>query len=226
MKWLAGREINRIAIPVTRRCNRACPECPAKANSQTQVDEFKWAGQMIGPIKTVEVTGGEPSIHPDFEHISEHIHEWFDSKDILLLTNGCLFENETKFPLLLHYDRIYISWYTNEFGIKYGIDPNTAVVNRIEDYCKRMGKPVWVQRMDSHVPIGKPPYSGKCMMGYDKSDSVGYLQGRVYGCCVSNWLDDHGTGIPLTRDWRDHLTDIELPCDKCFMSGEATVNGY
>lgn len=229
MRFIAGRKIDRIALPVTRACNRRCPECSATMADQNwdrtrphvSVDELRWVGKTLGPIGTVEMTGGEPSLHPDFVEISEHIHEWFACRDILLLTNGYLFKDEAQLPLLLNYDRVYISWYTNEFAVKYRVAANTDVVNRVEDYCKRNGKSVWVQRMDAHVPIGHPPYRGTCMYGYDKGDSVGYGKGKIYGCCTAYWLADRGKGIWLTPDWRGHLGEIELPCDKCFLSGQA-----
>ena len=222
MRFLEGRKIDRIALPIIRECNRRCPECPARGSGYVPADELKWVGEMLGPIKTIEVTGGEPSIHPDFRYISENIHNWFDCKDIMLLTNAEEFLRDPgKLPLLLHYDRVYISWYTNDFGIKYGIGPNTGAVNFAEDYLKDNGRYVWVQRMDRHTPIGKPPYKGIPTCGYDRGDSVGYSGGMIYGCCVALWLKDKGKGIPLTKDWREHLGEIELPCANCFLTGEA-----
>ena len=228
-KWRKGREINRIALPITRECNRNCPECSAReadpswrgTDTNITIDELKWAGKTLGPIKTIELTGGEPSIHPDFKEISEHIHDWFDCKDIMVLTNAVeLYKNREKLPLLLNYDRVYISWYTNNFAVKYHTDANTEAVNFVEDYLKKNGRPVWIQRMDSHDNIGKPPYTGICKYGYDRGDSVGYGDKRIYGCCTSFWLRDKGKSIPLTTDWRGHLSEIELPCQSCFISGE------
>jgi len=218
MKWREGRVINRIAIPVTRRCNRVCPECPARGDSQTPVEELKWVGKMLGPIGKIELTGGEPSLHPDFEEISKSCHDWFDCKDIMLLTNGSI--PDSKLPLLLNYDRVYITHYTNEFGIRHHAQPNTGDVNRVEDYLKKNGKKFWTQRMDKHTPIGSPPYTGIPACGYDRGDSVGYGQGRIYGCCVAFWLSDKGDSIPLTRDWRDHLSEVTTPCATCFFTGE------
>jgi glycosyltransferase involved in cell wall biosynthesis len=227
-KFIDCRVINRIALPITRACNRDCPECSArkadpnwdKANPHITIDELKWAGRTLGPIEKIEVTGGEPSLHPDFEEISKNIHDWFECKDIMLLTNAVSFYNKPdKCELLLNYDRVYISWYTNEFAIKYKTDANTAEVNFLEGWLKQRGRNVWVQRMDAHVPIGHPPYTGTCMFGYDKGDSIGYGDKRLYGCCTSYWLPDKGKSIPLTEDWREHLGEIGLPCHACFLTG-------
>ena len=221
MRFFKGRDIKRLALPITRRCNRSCPECPAKADSETPMWELEWVGEMLGPIDKIEVTGGEPSLHPDFVEISENLHNWFDCQDIMLLTNGYLAEDEKNLPVLLNYDRVYVSHYTEQFADRYGTPTNTEVHDKIRDYLKDYPDiKFWSQTMDYHIPIGQPPYRGTCTMGYVVSDMIGYSQGRLYGCCVSIWLDDHGKGIPLTKDWRGHLEDIWLPCDKCFISGQ------
>ena len=223
MTFKTDRVVNRLALPVTRRCNRSCPECPARArgmntDNETTLDELRWVGKTIGPIAHVEVTGGEPSLHPDFAEISAHIHEWFDCQDFLLLTNGYLFEDDAALPLLLHWDRVYITWYTNDFAVRHRSSANTAVVNRVEDYLKSKGRPVWVQRMDAHVPLSAPPAGANgCRFGYDRNDMVAYHKGQLYGCCTAWQLENRGRGIVLTEDWRTKLGGIDLPCDKCFL---------
>ena len=133
MKFNPNRVIDRLALPITRACQRQCPECPARAgqDSHVPVEELKWAGRLIGPIGKIEVTGGEPSLHPEFAEISAGLKEWFKCGDIMLLTNGGIFGRDENLPLLLHYDRVYVSWYTNDFATRYGGDANTEVVNKI-----------------------------------------------------------------------------------------------
>jgi hypothetical protein len=57
------------------------------------------------------------------------------------------------------------------------------------------------------------------MFGYEKSDMVSVFEDRIYGCCTSWQLPYRGEGIPVTKDWRDHLGEIEIPCGFCFLSG-------
>jgi organic radical activating enzyme len=225
LKFKTNRVIDRLALPITRMCNRKCPECPARQENgrHVSVDELKWIGKMIGKIGKIEVTGGEPSLHPDFEEISEHIHEWFDCDDIMVLTNGYLFTDESRLPLLLKWDKVYVTWYTNDFAIKYRISTNTEVVNRIEDYLKQNGHHIWVQRMDSHIPKDSTlPWANKCVFGYDENDMIAYHRGQIYGCCTSWQLENRGRGIVLTDNWRDDLKDIDLPCSQCFLGSVAT----
>ena len=218
MRFDNSRLIDRLALPITRACNRACPECPARGQGHVGTDELKWAGKLIGKIGHVEVTGGEPTLHPEFAEISDHIHEWFDCPDFLLLTNGWVADHEDLWPSLLKWDRVYISWYTNDFAIRHKSDCNTTEVNRLEDWLKKEGKPVYVQRMDAHVPLGiGPRCDAKCRFGYDHNDMVAYYKGQIWGCCTAWQLGDPGRGIVLTESWRDDLGDIDLPCDKCFI---------
>lgn len=227
MKFIKGRGIHRMALPITRHCNRNCPECMAKKRPDTvggdhiPLQELVWVGKTMGPIQKIEMTGGEPSLHPRFPEISEHIHEWFKCDDIMVLTNGYLFDDDDALPLLLHYDRVYVTHYTPSFTMRYGTPGNTDLVNKIKLYLRDHPKvQFWEQRMDSHVPIGKPPYTGSCKFGYDRSDSLAYDRGQLYGCCTAWQLPYRGKGILLTADWRDHVNEIELPCDLCFISGE------
>lgn len=221
-----ARNINRLALPITRACNRSCPECMARdrsgnpAGTHVTIDELKRAGELLGPIWKIEVTGGEPSLHPQFREISEGLHKWFDCPDIMLLTNGWLFEDDSYLPLLLNYERVYVSHYTPKFADKYGTPTNTEVHDKIRDYLKDYPKvKFWSQTMDAHCPIKTPPYTGNCMYGYDRSDSLGYLDGKLYGCCTAWQLDYKGRGIELTKDWRSKVADIELPCGDCWLSG-------
>lgn len=215
------RRVDRLALPITRACNRDCPECPAheKGGAHVPVEELKWVGETIGPIDKIEVTGGEPSIHPDFAEISENIHKWFDCKDIMLLTNGGIFSKDDNLHLLLKWDRVYITHYTDAFVATHGTTTNHDVHAKV---CAFMGGhpeiPFWSQQMDCHVPLKPPlPWANGCRFGYDVNDMVSYYMGQIYGCCTSWQLEDRGRGIVLTRDWRDHIGEIVLPCGKCFL---------
>jgi organic radical activating enzyme len=233
MKFVHGRVINRMAIPITRMCNRHCPDCMAWARtdpskSHVSTEELRWAGAVMGPIQKIEITGGEPTLHPDFEEISEHIHEWFQCKDIMLLTNGYLFDSHPdKMPLLLCYDRVYVTHYTHIFKEIYGTPVNTDVHDKIQVFIKDYPQvKFWSQVMNRHDPIGKPPYRGACPphCQYDKGDSLAYYRGQLYGCCTAWQLPYKGRGILLTKDWRNHTTEIELPCEQCFLTGEKHGN--
>jgi hypothetical protein len=227
MRFLPGRVIDRLALPITRNCNRTCPECPArtrkKSPTHVPVAELKRVGKLVGRIGKVEVTGGEPTLHPEFQRISEFMHIWFDCKDIMLLTNAVeLASHPEKLPLLLNYDWVYATDYTPMFVKRHGGVTNSAAVDKVSEYLARQSKTkFWRQIMDSHNPISAPPYKGDpSNCPYYHGDMVAYLGGDIYGCCTSWQLPVRGKRIPLTEAWRAHLTEIDIPCEECFLTGK------
>lgn len=218
------RVINRLALPITRGCNRRCPECTAVERegysaNPLSIEELQDVGRKIGYIEKIEITGGEPSFHPNFKFISENLHKWFNCKDIMLLTNGWLFKDDNALPILLNYDRVYITHYTSEFADWYKEKPNTELVEKVRKYLEDYPHiQFWEQIMNSHVPNKEPvPWADRCIFDYDKGDMISYHEGQLYGCCTSWQLDDRGRGIPLSTTWRKDLNKIELPCSKCFL---------
>lgn len=231
MKWPTDRRVTKIQIPITRVCNRRCANCCARhqltwfnpeiTEREVSVLELTLAGDLIGEIEQLEITGGEPTLHSRFEHISQNLPDLFRCSDVMLVTNGETFRDESKLPLLLHYRRVYVTHYTRSFADHYGVEPNTEAFTRIEKYLE--AHPLvqfWPQVMDRHVPYGEPPHGG-VPCGQERTGMISYYEGRLYGCCVAWSLEDRGKSIPLTADWREHLTEIELPCETCFMSRRA-----
>jgi hypothetical protein len=230
MKFHPGRKIDKIHVPVTRVCDRQCPQCGAReqlmwynkgiTSKEVSLDELRRAGELIGPIDKIEITGGEPTLHSKFEELTNNLTDIFQCKDFMLVTNGWIFKDPEKLPLLLKYQRVYVSHYTQKFADLYGVENNTELHERIRDYLKDYPWiQFWTQVEDRHTPIGVPPYNGVPVCGQDTSGMISYYEGMLYGCCVAYGLPYRGIGIPLTSDWRDHLNDIELPCDQCFTTG-------
>lgn len=218
------RNIVRIALPITTICNRDCPECPAHRKKgepsfgHVPLDTIKRYGETLGHFYRLEVSGGEPTLHPDFPYLAENWHNLFDCDEVMLLTNGRFPDSYLQY-LPLH-ERVYTTHYNEKFAARHGGPVNTADVRRVGDYLFAYPKTIFhPQEMDGHVPIGSGPYSGRCMFGYEKSDMVSVFEDRIYGCCTAWQLPYRGEGIPVTKDWRDHLGEIEIPCGFCFLSG-------
>lgn len=231
MKFNTKRNITKLALPITRECNRSCPNCPAKGahGSHVSVEELVQVGRLIGPIEQIEVTGGEPSLHPDFAYISQNLHNWFQCKDIMLLTNGHIARHPALMAHMLNYDRVYCTHYTDKFAALYGVPNNTEMHNRVRDFLSSRPKVnFWSQTMDWHVPLGQPPYTGRCMFNYngDLGPMVSYYNGRIYGCCTAWQIGAPHQTIPLAANWRELLPELELPCEDCFLSGMIQVPRY
>lgn len=233
MKWLEGRVVTKVAIPITKVCSRHCPECVVRdqltwynksiKRPHMAMEELTEVGRLIGPIQHLEITGGEPSLHPQFEEITARLGELFQCDDIMLVTNGWLFGRDpSKLPLLMKYQRVWVSHYTEAFANRHGGTPNTADAKAVRDYLIENQHPfIKYQNVSGHK-IHTPPYGGAPCDHYYHG-MIGYYDGRLYGCCAAGGLPEgqRGASILLTEGWRARVTELETPCEYCPYSKEA-----
>jgi hypothetical protein len=184
------------------------------------IEKLQEYGRLIGHIENVEISGGEPTLHPEFEAIARDIHDILDCPNIWLVTNGWLFrEHPEKLPLLDCFDTVYFSYYTDEFVARYGTRSNADIVRAVAEYAQKHGhKGVHVEAIDWHIPYHLPDGDGVPCWWYP-ADMISLYDGTLYGCCVAWGLKYKGRGIPLTADWREHLKEIDLPCERCMNTG-------
>lgn len=229
MKFLKGRVINKIQIPIVRVCNRRCPECCAREQlmwynkklrePEIPLEELRQAGRLIGRVPQIEITGGEPTLHSKFEELTDFLPALFQCHHFMLVTNGYLFgKDPSKLPLLLKYQQIYLSHYTENFVYHHGGKTNTAEYMIITKFLKEQKYSGLIEiPMHSHFPYQTPPYRG-ISCSHFRSDMITCYEGRLFGCCIGWSQPIQGQPIPLTKDWRNHLIEIDLPCEDCFYS--------
>lgn len=86
-----------VLLEVTNACNLACRVCyaDAKGDRILSMDEIRvFIGDLIrdkGFLDSVQITGGEATIHPDFWHIVDWLYEQDGVGKIYLPTNGIEF---------------------------------------------------------------------------------------------------------------------------------------
>jgi len=128
----------------------------------------------------------------------------------------------SKLPLLMKYQRVWVTDYNESFAKRHGGNSNTKDAQLVRDYLIKNQHPfLHYQEMYEHRSH-TPPYGGvPCSHYY--SGMIGYYDGRLYGCCVAGGLPEgqRGVSIPLTIDWRDRYEErMELPCEYCPYSKE------
>lgn len=85
-----------LLVEVTNACNLACPVCyaDAKGDRMLPLETFKRhilsIIEMKGELDSVQLTGGEATLHPDFMKMLAFLHEQPRVKKIYLPTNGIL----------------------------------------------------------------------------------------------------------------------------------------
>ncbi len=200
------RRIRALNLTVTTFCHLKCIECAVgipriQYPEHYSIEYIRRAGTSFHGIEHVTITGGEPTMHPDFHLFAPRLREWFGCKSLALETNGFrIAEHKDLLPL---FDDVLLSHYPQndqaaEFLAKlgFGSRPEGPTLH------------VTTSRRAGHPRICK------------RANFVMYAYGRVYPCaCIPSGFE--GLGIPLTPQWREAITRVPLPCKDCWFAEEA-----
>ncbi len=96
----ANKQPIRVAsIEITEKCNLKCRYCygafaPTKSNYLSREEAARLFAELVGRnVKTIELTGGEPSVNPDFDYILSDACERFGM--VTIMTNAVLLRSST-----------------------------------------------------------------------------------------------------------------------------------
>lgn len=119
------------AIELTYKCNLKCKHCYIESDmSRNETMPLEKAKKILKELKqlgirTIELTGGEPTLHPSFFEILNYSYD-LDFDLIGLLTNGTLLNEELISYIAEHKDKIivqidlhgskreYVEWFTGK----------------------------------------------------------------------------------------------------------------
>jgi MoaA/NifB/PqqE/SkfB family radical SAM enzyme len=200
-----------INFAITDRCDRICPECccnipSLKSHWDISVPELTQAAQQIKRIEHLILTGGEPSLHPNFLNIVPLLKGLFNCGSLEIETNGFLFKKNLS--IFIAFDRISITNYTApEFT------PNKDLIEIALKSPELKGK-VFVGNAMHHTPRTHRGLK-KCERAFIKTVSV--YKNRMYPCCMG-WGIEDPVSIPLTENWREEIIKVKLPCSRCFFA--------
>ncbi len=131
------RVIDTISYSLTTHCNMRCPDCCAGITAMDKKDKkfHSWdyvvnSAKYFKGIRRINLTGGEPSIHPDFENWAPKLKELFGCDVLSVWTNGTMFYKKTE--AFKYFDEIHITNYTAETFE--GSPDNTGAIEFIMDY--------------------------------------------------------------------------------------------
>jgi MoaA/NifB/PqqE/SkfB family radical SAM enzyme len=210
------REITSINFMLTTHCNMACPDCCAGITAMAKEKrkfmtwtEVKEAAKYLYGINRINLTGGEPTIHPKFSEWVPKLKETFGAKVLSVWTNGTMFQK--KKDAFKHFDEIHITNYTKDTFE--GSPDNTHLIEFIKEYLKDY--PVKISDYKAvHTPLTQRG-TKMCFRGY--SDTVEYLDGYVYPCSSSSGLPTQ-VKVKLTENWKDEVLKIHPPCHECLFA--------
>lgn len=165
-------------------------------------------------IERIHITGGEPTIHPEFEFLSSRFREVFDCKLLTLETNALWLKKHVD-TVIKYYDKVYISVYTPE--TYEGCPDNRKIISWFQDYCAKKNSTVEIiTGIVDHIPLTK---RGNKICHRGLSETVQYTAGLLYPCCTGSGISG-AMGIPLTDNWREEIEKVHIPCDVCWFAEE------
>jgi hypothetical protein len=216
----SSRPFGMVSVLITGRCNRRCPSCTFRQVTDERKDlppeYFRKAGPLIGHVRRVCVSGGEPLLHRQLVEAVRAIKESFDYGEIFLATNGDLLSRHPE--IVGEFDSIRVP-ILDERTFP-GCPSNAAARAQDREICRAAGVPLF-----EHGPGEDSPTVHWDRPGLSPWDCQGYFatilwDGRLFPCCMPL-----GPGVELTPglDWRSEVRKLPLPCDRCYLSSAADV---
>jgi len=198
------RTIERVNLEITTLCDRACPHCCANIHNRPAVAHpwsyFEEAARWFQGIKYVHLTGGEPTMHPEFREFVPKFKPLFDCRYLTTDTNGAWIEKYE--DVLPYFDTVYFTRYEGNGPAEWWL--NSRVKHLII-------------RNSNHIPRFRRGSGAPCERG--TSETVMYSNGRIYGCCVGQGVDGVLSLAP-DEHWRERIETLPLPCRDCWFSPE------
>ncbi len=203
-------------VMITTACDRACPDCCCgdvvlRAKGRVFSPESIAAEvRALGPVARVYITGGEPTLHPQFEQVARLAHEARGGLPLYLVTNG--FRLAEKADAARYFD--HIDWSRFDAASNAGAPTDPEIGRR---YLARAPAGAGAFS-DNHIVHTRTQGSGVCGR---ETFTVSVMAGRVYGCCVACGIEG-AESTELSPGWLDRLGGVALPCDRCVFGEPAT----
>ena len=198
--------VKAVNLEITTHCNRRCENCcsgigrrPARHhNWKYFVDSARW---LYG-IPEVNVTGGEPTMHPDFGGFSIMFRRLFGCRHLRLQTNGYGVTGHLGI-IQRNYDEVAFTDYHDA--------PDAAELARdlhwsVFDAGENAG---------AHLPLAAVGGGQPCYRAFERSGRIAYADGRIFGCCVAPGIPD-AMSVSPSPEWRDLV--LPPPCERCCFS--------
>lgn len=197
------RNITCVSIDLTTHCDRRCPDCCCGIGINRTLQHHPWdyfvrAAEHLRGIERIHVTGGEPTVHPQFAEFIPQFRELFGCKTLTLQTDG--FRAERYADVLRHFDHVYASRYDER---------NAGAIDFIQ-----LNYPT-TEWQGEHTPRSRRGSGKPC--GRGTSETVAFSDGRLFGCCVAPGIAGAESMEPCA-DWRERIEQVPLPCGDCFFS--------
>lgn len=194
-----------------------CPNCCCGMQVMDKSSKYfvDWdymvnAAKYFYGTDTVDISGGEPSIHPELPVWAPKLKELFGCRLLTIDTNATMFDKRPE--MFGHFDKIYVTHYTKD-TFK-GCEDNIDKINFLKEYYADRPELLHVSGEMKHVDRSRRG-TGSCFRG--SSGTVHYAGGRLYPCCVAPGVQG-ARSIELTDNWKQDIINTPPPCQNCFLA--------
>jgi len=181
--------------------------------------ELERISKFLRPFEfdIIKVSGGEPTIHPQFGEICDKLKELFPAHAYQLATNGCLLE---KFLDHLEvFGQIELSRYPGRNDSTFSHLTELKLPG-LQSYTKE--DCYEMEDVNKESNLNKTSIYKSCKWTYIKK----IVQSRIYPCCIifgqsiRQNIDRNEVSVPIDENWRENLTKINLEpyCKYCFVN--------
>lgn len=158
----------------------------------------------IRGIERVNLTGGEPTLHPQFAEFVPKFRDLFQCSRLTLSTDGF---RVLRYRDIIekHFDEVHLS--------DYGTRP--AELAHLRERVALLSIYPAGEDAQNFTDRARRGSGAPCERGF--SETVAFADGMFWPCCVSPGLE--GTrGLVPCLDWRERVQEIDLGCSNCFFS--------
>lgn len=204
-----AQPISCLLLEITTHCDQRCPNCCCGIGINRKLQHHAWeyferAAAVFSGIERVHLTGGEPTLHPQFSEYVPRLKALFGCRLLTLQTDGYGVERH-RGVIAAHIDRVFYSDYhrrprAREVLVEIG--KLTSEYDAGEDAANFTPR--------SRRGSGRP-----CERAF--GECVPYADGKLFGCCVAPGVDG-AEGITPAADWREAVRRAPLPCTNCWFS--------
>jgi uncharacterized radical SAM superfamily Fe-S cluster-containing enzyme len=200
-----------ITTACTQKCVHCCLDIPNKTHAHVPLEDIKRAAMLINPVFQVQLTGGEPTLHPELDAISASFKEWVGCEEFNIITNGSTKDWVPFVDIFNRFREVRITQYDSN---TYDGCPYNNLEN-IKSLCALLPKERVNIVRSIHIPRSRRGSGAICNKG--TNNTAIYAGGLMWPCCAASGVDG-GIGIPVTKNWKNELVNVPKPCANCWFS--------
>ena len=203
-------DIHYVNLEITTFCDQRCPNCCSGIGINRVLQHHPWeyfkkAAKALHGIYGVNLTGGEPTFHPQFAEFLPKFKALFGCRQLTMNTNGWGVERYLDL-IIEHLDCVDYSDYHKHPGATTAMQ-HLVTLGRANYFDAGRDAEHFIPRTHR----GSTP----CERAWWRSGRIGYGDGRIFGCCAAMGVDG-AASIEPAPGWDKRMP--APPCGECLFA--------